>query len=298
MWTLVGTALLALALVAAAACHSRRVAPWERVPLKPGQIDTVHLSTGPDFQVDRVRFYSEEEPHERFFLVLTPVSAAPVRNVFVLNHGWKDRPEDLISSLHVDTAYGELLKQGRVVRARLVLPDMRFPEEYRRDEAKYPFKQYLVMVGEEVAGLVSKLYDVPFDRTRWGVGGFSFGGYAALDIVRRYPGRFGSASVVSSFYDGEWTFWPSQPPAPGQLDTRGRGKQNIVLPGPVPRLMLACGTSDGYLAQMRGLHDRLTSLGIPHEWSTGAGGHTWTYWGSVIRSMLVFHLSPDAAGSR
>jgi len=57
--------------------------------------------------------------------------------------------------------------------------------------------------------------------------------------------------------------------------------------------MLACGTSDGYLAQMRGLHDRLTSLGIPNEWSTGAGGHTWTYWGSVIRSMLVFHLSPD-----
>jgi S-formylglutathione hydrolase FrmB len=42
---------------------------------------------------------------------------------------------------------------------------------------------------------------------------------------------------------------------------------------------------------MRGLHEKLTELGIPHEWSTGPGGHTWKYWASVLPRMLRFHLA-------
>jgi len=44
---------------------------------------------------------------------------------------------------------------------------------------------------------------------------------------------------------------------------------------------------------MRGLHEKLMQLGIPHEWSTGPGGHTWKYWSSVLPSMLRFELGNE-----
>ena len=121
---------------------------------------------------------------------------------------------------------------------------------------------------------------------------FSFGGYLSLDVGRRYAGRFASVSVVSGLVDKQWSFWPSQPPPPGPLDSQGRGKQTIVVTGPVPRLFLACGTDDRLFSTMRDLHERLTELGIPHEWSTGPGGHTWKYWSAVLPQMLKFHLAP------
>jgi enterochelin esterase-like enzyme len=287
------TAVISLVLLPVSACRFHRVAPWERTPLREGQVEKVRLTESADFFVDRVRFFSEELQEPRFFLILTPAADPNVRNVLILNHGWSDRPEDLMTSLGVDATYAGLLGRRRVSSARLVLPDIRFPAVFRRTERRYPFRQYLVLVGEEVPGLVSRLYDIPFDRERWGIGGFSFGGYVSLDVARRYPGRFGSVSVVSSFYEDDWTFWPSELPPIGPVDSRGRGKQNIVLPGPIPRLMLACGTHDRFVAQMRALHTRFSQLGIRHEWATAAGGHTWTYWKAVLPSVLAFHLPPD-----
>jgi enterochelin esterase-like enzyme len=277
------------ALSAVTGCTQHRIASWEQAPLAPGQIETVRLADASDFQVERVRFFSEELGQPRFILVLTP-AGGPAEEVLILNHGWADRPEDLLTSLGVDAAYAALLKAGAVARARLVLPDVRFSNAERLREARDPFKKYLTLVGQEIPDLVSRTYGIPMERTRWGIGGFSFGGYVALDVARRYPGRFGRASVISGFYDRDWTFWPSAPPPPGALDRRGRGRQTIVDPGPVPSLMLACGTGDRFIANMRELHDLLTRLGIAHEWSTAPGDHSWAYWKSVLRPLLIFHL--------
>lgn len=285
------TALISLAVLPASACRFHRTAPWERLPIPQGEVEKTRIGESHGFLIDRVRFFSEDLQQPRFFLVLTPASHPDVRNVLILNHGWSDRPEDLLSSLHADAEYEALLAAGRAAPARLVLPDIRFPSAFRRKHLRDPFKQWLILVGDEVAGLVSRLYDVPFDRERWGIGGFSFGGMVSLDVARRYPGRFGSVSVVSSFYEHEWTFWPSEPP-PGPVDSRGRGQQNIVLPGPVPRVMLACGTHDRFVNEMGSLHKRLGDLGIAHQWSTAPGGHTWAYWRAVLPSMLTFHLPP------
>jgi len=291
LWAWLQTALICLALIPVTACTRHRVASWERAPVRPGQVESVRVALGPEFQVDRVRFFSKELEKPRFFLVLTPVGDPPPEQVLILNHGWSDRPEDLMTSLGVDDAYATLLKEGEAARARLVLPDVRFSDSERREEANDPFKKYLVFVGEEIPDILARTYGIPFEHTQWGIGGFSFGGYVALDVARRYPGRFGSASVISSFYDQDWTFWPSEPPPPGKLDSRGRGRQSVVLPGPVPRLMLACGTSDRFITEMRSLHDHLTRLGIAHDWSTAPGDHAWAYWKSVLRAMLSFHLS-------
>lgn len=284
-------ALLLAAL--ALACTWPKREPWELAPLPPDGVESTRLVTRPPLRIDRVRFHSAEVGEPRFFLALVPDGAGAVRDVLILNHGWWDRPEDLLRELKVDQVYARLLAAREVRPAIIVLPDIRFSSYYRRNSERFPFNQSLELIATEVSGLVSQRYGVAADRGHWSITGFSFGGYVALDVARRYSGRFGGASAFSSFYDEEWTFWPAEPPPAGTLDSRGRGKQTIVAPGPVPRLMLGCGTEDRFLANMVELHELLTARGIAHEWLTAPGGHTWAYWSSVLEPMLLFHLGAD-----
>jgi enterochelin esterase-like enzyme len=269
---------------------------FEKAPLAPGQIEVVRLSERANLAVERVRFWSEEMNEPRFFLALVPKTQVAPSEVFILNHGWRDRPEDLLKHLQVDQVYDQMLGRSEVRPAIVVLPDVRFDSFYQEFSDHFPYHNYLTLVAEEVAGTVSRHYAIPFERQRWAIGGFSFGGYLSLDVGRRYAGRFGSVSVISGLVDKDWSFWPSQPPPPGLLDSRGRGKHTIVAPGPVPRLFLACGSDDRFFSGMLGLHERLTQLGIPHEWSTGPGAHTWKYWSSVLPLMFRFHLAKARAG--
>lgn len=271
-------------------CKPQKKETWEVAPLKGGDIEQVHLADQAGLSIDRIRFYSREMQEPRFFLVLEPKADQPVDRVFILNHGWSDRPESMLAALKLDDVYARLLSERRVLPALLVLPDVRFPDFFRRNSDRFPFPQYLVLVAEEVSKIVSQRYNVPFARDKWGIGGFSFGGYLSLDVGRRYSARFGSVSVVSSFFDSDWSFWPDKAPPPGWLDPEGRGKQTTVEPGPIPRLFLACGKSDRFIGGMVQLHQKFQKLGIAHEWSSAPGGHTWTYWSSVVEDMFRFHL--------
>lgn len=275
------------------ACQHKEA--FEKAPLSPGQIEVVRLSERSNLAVERIRFWSGEMNEPRFFLALVPKTKVPPSEVFILNHGWWDRPEDLLKVLKVDQVYDEMLGRGEVRPAIVVLPDVRFDSFYQEFSDRHPYHNYLTLVAEEVAGTVSRHYAIPFEREHWGIGGFSFGGYLSLDVGRRYPGRFGTVSAISGLVDDQWSFWPAQAPPPGPLDSKGRGKHTIVVPGPVPRLFLACGSDDRFFSGMRGLHEKLTALGIPHEWSTGPGGHTWKYWSSVLPLMLRFHLANEHA---
>jgi enterochelin esterase-like enzyme len=285
-----GLALLAALFLPA--CWQHKEA-FEKAPLAPGQIEVVRLAERTNLAVERIRFWSKEMNEPRFFLALVPKTQVAPSEVFILNHGWRDRPEDLLKHLKVDQVYDEMLGRHEVRPAIVVLPDVRFSSFYWEYSDRFPFPNYLTLVAEEVAGTVSRHYAIPFERQRWAIGGFSFGGYLSMDVGRRYAGRFGSVSVISGLVDEQWSFWPSQPPPPGPLDSQGRGKHTIVAPGPVPRLFLACGTDDRLFSGMRDLHEKLTELGIPHEWSTGPGAHTWKYWSSVLPLMFRFHLANE-----
>jgi enterochelin esterase-like enzyme len=266
---------------------------FEKAPLVAGQIEVVRLSERTNLVVERIRFWSKEMNEPRFFLALIPKTQAAPTEVFILNHGWWDRPEDLLQYLKVDQVYDEMLGRGEVRPAIMVLPDVRFNNFYHQYSDRFPYPNYLTLVADEVAGTVSRHYAIPFERQHWAIGGFSFGGYLSLDVGRRYAGRFASVSIVSGLVDNQWSFWPSQPPPPGTLDSQGRGKHTIVVPGSVPRLFLACGTDDRLFAGMLSLHEKLSELGIPHVWSTAPGGHTWKYWSSVLPQMLKFHLAKE-----
>lgn len=304
-------------------CGRMHKEPFEKAPLAPGQIQVVRLGEESNLFIERVRFWSDEMREPRFFLALIPKGpglsavgpnqgnvakskpndeAKPASSgepfhpseIFILNHGWTDRPEYLLDDLHVDKVYNEMLGQGKLRPAIIVIPDVRFPYFNMERTDRYPFPNYLTLVGEEVATTASKQYGVPFERQRWSIGGFSFGGYLSLDVGRRFGGRFSSVSVVSGFSDDDWTYWPAEAPPPGRLDSTGRGRNSIVVPGPAPRLFLACGTNDRLYRSMLALHEKLTALQIPHQWWTGPGGHTWKLWSAVLPVMLEFTLGKNS----
>ena len=319
---------LALALASLLGCGRMHKEPFEKAPLARGQVQVVRLGEEQHLYIERVRFWSDEMNEARFFLALIPKApaASPSAStqpspdnaegvprtsstaaekepfhpseVFILNHGWTDRPEYLLDDLHVDRVYNEMLGEGRVRPAIIVMPDVRFANFYREHSDRYPFPNYLTLVAEEVAGTASKQYNIPFERQRWSIGGFSFGGYLSLDVGRRFAGRFSAVSVVSGFSDDQWSYWPAQPPPPGRMDSKGRGKNSIVIPGAVPRLFLACGTDDRLYPSMLALHQKLGALPIAHTWWTGPGGHTWKTWSAVLPRMLEFTLGKGQQPNR
>jgi enterochelin esterase-like enzyme len=270
---------------------------FEKAPLARGQIEVTRLSETRLLVVDRIRFWSDRMKRPRYFLILVPKAPLRAEAAFILNHGWFDRPEYMLEYLHVADEYDAVLERGEVRPAIVAIPDVRFESMLRlRSDPDPP---YLRLVAEEIPAIVSRRYSIPLDQDHWAIGGFSFGGYISLDIGRRYPGRFASVSVVSGFFDPKWTFWPASSAQTGKLEA-GESDQNVLGPGRVPRLFLACGTNDWLFATMRSLHYGLAAIGFSAEWSTAPGGHTWKYWSSVVHSMLLFHLGrePGDDGTR
>ncbi len=300
MSTRQGLGLICLLLLQSAftCCKRFKKERWETAPLAKDKLEVTVLSEEANLRIERVRFFWAEMNEPRFFLALVPAHQRPVAEAFILNHGWFDRPEFLLTELKVDRVYADLLAHNKVRPAVVILPDVRFSSFYRQHSDRFPFPNYLTLVAEEVARTASQTYRVPLGRERWSIGGFSFGGYLSLDVGRRYAGRFGAVSVVSAFADEEWSFWPSTTPKPGRLDARGRGKHTVVEPGPIPRIFLACGTEDRFSSRMLALHDEFVRIGIAHKWSTGPGGHTWQYWSSVLGPMLEFHLGAVTEGEK
>jgi enterochelin esterase-like enzyme len=272
-------------------CGCRSEYPFEKIPLARGQMEVAHVSETANLTVERIRFWSDQLSEPRFFLALIPKAPSTHAEAFILNHGWWDRPEDLLTYLKVDQVYDGMLARGEVRPAIVVIPDVRFKNFYRVDSRRVAFPNYLRLIAEEVAGVVSQQYKIPFERDRWSIGGFSFGGYLSLDVGRRYPGRFASVSIVSGLVDPQWSFWPADAPRSDTGDAGDKSRDTVVVPGPIPRLFLACGTDDyRQFGPMQQLHNTLLGLGIPHIWSTGPGGHTWEYWASVLQEMFKFHL--------
>ena len=115
-------------------------------------------------------------------------------------------------------------------------PRHSFQQFLPRELLSISVPQLLPLVAQELAGAVSKRYEIPLARDKWRLGSLLSEVTFRSDVARRFPGRFESVSVVSSFYEEDWSFWPAKPPDPGPLDAQGRGRQTIVEPGPAPRI--------------------------------------------------------------
>ncbi len=54
------------------------------------------------------------------------------------------------------------------------------------------------------------------------------------------------------------------------------------------RFYIDCGKDDGLIVANEKLHRKMQDLGIPHQYRTGDGGHTWEYWREAMPGVLRF----------
>lgn len=166
---------------------------------------------------------------------------------------------------------------------------------------------------EEVLPDVERRFPVANDRAGRAIAGLSMGGYGALKIAARHPGRFAVAASISGVVaapnhnaraDGSrWALLRESLDRAFPDPVTARANDLFALlrePGGVERpfLYFDCGLDDPFLAQNRELAALLVEAKVPHEFRQRPGTHGWDYWreqvGEVLR-LAARRLRADAA---
>ncbi len=123
------------------------------------------------------------------------------------------------------------------------------------------------------------------------IAGLSMGGFGALRLAGKYPGRFRAASAHSAAtHFDQLCSVTEEPPAAfttleedrSVLDTLLRNRAKL------PPFRFDCGTEDWLLEPNRALHSGLEGSGIPHVYEEFPGAHEWSYWERHLEDTLRF----------
>ena len=143
---------------------------------------------------------------------------------------------------------------------------------------------------------------LPFIAERWGVAppkiglcGISMGGQGALRLALKYPSRFPVVAAISAALDYQ-TLYGRGTTIDEMYDDKESVRQDTatlhVHPLNWPRHMLFVidPTDRDWFEGNRRLHEKLSALGIPHEYdfSTTAGGHSWDYFDHMAGRVIEF----------
>lgn len=129
------------------------------------------------------------------------------------------------------------------------------------------------------------------DRSPLLIAGLSMGGFAALRLAGKYPGRFLAASAHSAVTEADQL---DPLVAAGSRDGWSRRAADLSVAaaltgsGRPPPLRFDCGTEDDLLPANRALHHTLDTAGIDHLYAEHAGGHDWAYWRRRLSDTLLF----------
>lgn len=157
-------------------------------------------------------------------------------------------------------------------------------------------RRYWDFVSEELPALVASTFRVSTRREDTFVAGLSMGGYGALKLALRQPGRFAAAGSLSGCLDMA-SSWRSPgngidlSPVWGDRPVAGTDDDLAHLlstcdPGALPRLWTSCGTEDFLAGQNRtflAAADR-AGVAVTSEWLPGT--HEWGYWDDRIQAFL------------
>ena len=146
------------------------------------------------------------------------------------------------------------------------------------------------------------------------IAGYSMGGHGALTLAAKHPELFSSASSLSGILDtvrwlGHWglegTFGPLEESRGSWVASSAMGRaEDFTGRAREVRLLVDCGFDDVAYPENVDFHEKLLSLGVPHEYRERRGRHNWAYWSAHLAEHLDFHLEsfrpaePEAAGQK
>jgi enterochelin esterase-like enzyme len=195
---------------------------------------------------------------------------------------------------------------GQVI---LVMPDGGNSYWVNRYNGQY---QIMDMLVNEMTNVIDTAYRTIKDAEARAVMGYSMGGYGALVTVAKNPEVFFTCVSLSMSFrtDSQYLAEPQE-----IFDYQwgsvfgGRGKSGDERLTPYfmeyspfhffnnpddpsyssQNYYLACGDDEESLdVTNQELHDLMSTNGIEHTYSTGSGGHSWTYWHREMPKALEF----------
>ena len=224
-----------------------------------------------------------------------------------LLHGSPGKPTAWVGAMDLIPIYQGLLASHKAQPAVLVMPDTDGGYQYSLQCLNDPRPhglQDMTWVGEEVPSWVASNLRVQPPGPRWGVAGYSEGGYCAANIALNLSSRFGYAGVLSGYFKP----YPSQVPANGKpngtpilvnvfahrphlamLNTPNKYILNFPIGAGIPQFFIVAGAEDvddvrnaDYFRQE--LLTRSPTV-LPVDVISG-GGHQGSVWREALTPLL------------
>jgi putative tributyrin esterase len=123
------------------------------------------------------------------------------------------------------------------------------------------------------------------------INGLSMGGFGALRLAGKYPGKFRAAGGHSSITQfDQFKLFAEEPLELYDCPTNDRSVLETMIRNRdyLPPLRFDCGADDPLIEFNRELHRELKQAGIPHLYEEFSGGHSWPYWETHLADMLRF----------
>lgn len=154
--------------------------------------------------------------------------------------------------------------------------------------AMQDFERWIV---EEVPALAVEAIPGCTSRSPLFIAGLSMGGFGALRLAGKHPGRFAAVAAHSAItdiaqFDG---FIEERRDGWGAAEAdRSVAAALLGARGSLPPIRFDCGRDDPLIQANRTLHATLDDAGIAHRYAERDGGHEWPYWTAAVEGTLRF----------
>lgn len=229
----------------------------------------------------------------RSFLVYLPPSyqAAPERRypTLYLLHGSPGSAYDWIKGGKATQAADTLISHGEIPELIMVFPDGN-GRNGETSEWGNSFDQKQLMenfVAFDLVHYIDQKYRTLSQASARAIGGFSMGGFGAMNIAVHHPDIFGSVISLAGYYTAEGSIW-------GQNTAYIRANSPAsVLPGDRPawklRIFLGAATKDQpYYAGTQQFIQELKALHLSYTFDLENGYHTWSVWETQLYHALTW----------
>ena len=164
--------------------------------------------------------------------------------------------------------------------------------------------QYYTFVAEEIPEICEGFFAcISNKREERFIAGNSMGGYGALKIALRQPGRFAGAASLSGAPEArecvkrnEKTYYPGivEDMFGEEKTNSGEDTDNLAFLAQnlkngeeqLPQLYLWCGKEDPLYEQNIRIRDKLEKCRFKVTWKESQGDHSWKYWDIQIQNIM------------
>jgi putative tributyrin esterase len=176
-----------------------------------------------------------------------------------------------------------LLAQTARLPLIIVLPDA--GNSWYTNSVAHPDEKFEEYVAREVPASVDQNFRTLTYREARYVAGLSMGGYGAIKLGLKYPGRFSLAGSFSGAMRATMStasqtvqdaFGPPRSAARAENDLLALAR-DIPIAG-APYFYFDCGIGDDLLAGNRALAEVMAARPLPYEYHEVPGIHSWEFW--------------------